>query len=85
MNIRSVAAGSTRTLAEIESTCSAPSRSDPRSGNRTDRIPLLAVTIKPELNIILSGTMFPLRPREDAKGIPEHLDGSLNYNDQQSH
>lgn len=32
-----------------------------------------AVTIQSELNVSLTGTMFPLAPQEDALGILEHL------------
>jgi hypothetical protein len=34
-----------------------------------------------EFNVLLSGTMFPLGPSEDAKGILEHLGGSLDDKD----
>ena len=36
-----------------------------------------AVTSQSYFNVILSGTMFPLAPKEDAKGILEHLGGTL--------
>jgi hypothetical protein len=36
------------------------------------------ITGNSEFNVILSGTMFPLGPEEDARGILEHLAGDLS-------
>ena len=36
------------------------------------------ITANSEFNVILSGTMFPLGPEEDARGILEHLAGDLS-------
>lgn len=36
------------------------------------------VTSLSQFNVILSGTMFPLAPEEDARGILEHMGGSLS-------
>lgn len=37
-----------------------------------------AITAMSEFNVLLSGTMFPLGPSEDARGILEHLGGEFN-------
>lgn len=36
------------------------------------------ITANSDFNVILSGTMFPLGPEEDARGILEHLAGGLS-------